>query len=54
MFTLSIGDTAHATLGVASSYHVRTNVSVRRDKIWGSSVHGIHKGKVLIFSSMYI
>ena len=38
-------------VGVDSSYHVRTNVSVRRAFIQGIS---IHKGDVLIFSSVYI
>jgi hypothetical protein len=37
------------SLGVDSSYHVRTNVSVRRGIIWDISVHNIHKGVALFF-----
>ena len=37
------------TLTVVSSYDVQTNVSVR-----GTSIHNIHKGEVLFFSSLYI
>ena len=40
--------------GFDSSYHIWTNVSVRRGVIWGISVHGIHKGEVLFISSVYI
>ena len=36
------------------SYYVQTNVSVRRGIIWGISVHRVHKGEVLFFSSVYI
>ena len=41
-------------LGVDFSYHLRTNVSVIKGNIWGITVHGIHKGEVLFFSSAYI
>ena len=37
-----------------SSYHVRINVSVRRDIIWGISIHSMHKGGVYFFSNVYI
>ena len=40
--------------GVDSSYHIWTNMSVRRGIIWGISAHSIDKGEVLIFSSLYI
>ena len=36
------------------SCHVRINVSVRRGILWGISMHSIHKGEVLFFSSVYI
>ena len=29
------------------SYHIQSDVSVRRGIIWGISVHNIHKGEVL-------
>ena len=29
------------TWGVDSSYHVRINVGVRRDSVWGISVHNL-------------
>ena len=29
------------------SYHMQSDVSVRRGIIWGISVHNIHKGEVL-------
>ena len=41
-------------LGVDSSYHIWTHMSVRRDITWGMSVHNIHQGEVLFFSSVYI
>ena len=37
-----------------SSYHIQINVNLRRAIIWGISIHSIHKGEVLIFSSVYI
>ena len=40
--------------GVNSSYHICTNMSVRRGIIWGTSVYSIQKGEVLIFTSVYI
>ena len=40
--------------GVDSSCHVRTNVSLRMDIIWGINVRSIHNGEVLPFSIMYI
>jgi hypothetical protein len=36
------------------SCHIQTNVSVRRGIARGTSVLSIHKGEVLIFSSLYI
>ena len=40
--------------GLDSSYHIRTNMSVRMGVIWGTSIHKIHKGEVLVFSSVYL
>ena len=34
-----------------SSFHVWTDVSVKRGIIWGISVHNMHMGEVLIFFS---
>ena len=39
---------------VDSSYHVQTNVSTQRVMVQDTSVHSIHKGEVLFFSSVYI
>ena len=40
--------------GVDYSYHVRTNVSVRRVIIFGISVHNIQHGEVLFFFSVCV
>ena len=37
-----------------SSYHVRINMSVRRNIIWNISVHSVHEGEVLFFFGVYI
>ena len=42
------------TLGVDSSHHTQTNVSVIRGIVWGISVHSTRKGEVLFLSSVYI
>lgn len=39
---------------LASSYHEWTNISVKRDIIWGISLYSIHATSVLFFSSVYI
>lgn len=40
--------------GVDSSNHAWTNVCVRRGNIWGISVHNVHKGEILLYSSVNI
>jgi len=35
--------------GVESLYHVQNNMSIRRNIIWGISVHSIHKGLLLFY-----
>jgi hypothetical protein len=37
-----------------SSYHGRTNKSIRRGIIWGISVHNKQKEEVLLFFCIYI
>ena len=36
-----------ATLGVDSSYHIQSSMSVRRGIIWDISIHNIRKGEGL-------
>ena len=43
-----------AAQGVDSSYHLRINMSVKTCINWGISVHSVHKGEVLISTSVYI
>ena len=43
-------DASSLTEGVDFTYHVWTNMSVRRVIIWGISVHSIHKEEVLFLS----
>ena len=45
---------SHTWAHGVGSCHVRINVSVRRGILWGISMHSIHKGEVLFFSSVYI
>ena len=40
--------------GVDSSYHAQINVSVRRSIIWAIIVRSIHKGELILISSVYI
>ena len=40
--------------GVDFPNHVQIDVSVRRGAIWGISIHNIHQGEVIYFSSVYI
>ena len=40
-------------LGVASSFHIWTNVSLRRGISRGTSVHSVSQGRDLMFSSVY-
>ena len=42
------------TPAVDISYHVQTNVSVRKGIDCATSIHSVRKGKVLFFSSVYI
>ena len=37
-----------------SSYHVQTNVNIKRVIVQNTCVHSIHKREVLYFSSVYI
>ena len=34
------------SMGMDSSYHLQTKVSVRRGIIWGISIQSMHKGEV--------
>ena len=40
--------------GVDSSYHMQTNMGVRKGNVWGISVHSINKGEVLFVFVMNI
>ena len=42
------------SLGVDSSYHVRTKVSVKRGVIWDISIDGIREGEVWLPFGVYI